>query len=97
MADLRESLDHNSIEKLFEYFSRNMLLLLCHNDKLTAQLGLIFKTEDSFEIISREFQNSISKILWFIPKKNTIINTFNYIFTHVKLKFSESENFIIIL
>ena len=93
LADLRESLESNSIEKVFQFFSKNMLLFLCHDEKLTAQLGLIFKTEDSFEIISREFQNSISKILLFIPKKNTIIDTFNYIFTHVKLKLSESEKF----
>ena len=91
LADLRESLESNSVEKVFEFYSKNMLLFLCHDEKLTAQLGLIFKTEDSFEIISREFQNSISKILSFIPKKNTIIDTFNYIFTHVKLKLSESE------
>ena len=93
LADLRESLESNSIEKVFEFYSKNMLLFLCHDEKLTAQLGLIFKTEDSFEIISCEFQNSISKILSFIPKKNTIIDTFNYIFTHVKLKLSESEKF----
>ena len=91
LADLRESLESNSVEKVFEFYSKNMLLFLCHDEKLTAQLGLIFKTEDSFEIISCEFQNSISKILSFIPKKNTIIDTFNYIFTHVKLKLSESE------
>ena len=91
LADLRESLEINSIEKVFEFYSKNMLLFLCHDEKLTTQLGLIFKTEDSFEIISREFQNSIPKILSFIPKKNTIIDTFNYIFTHVKLKLSESE------
>ena len=93
LADLRESLESNSIEKVFEFYSKNMLLFLCHDEKLTAQLGLIFKTEDSFEIISQEFQNSISKILSFIPKKNTIINTFNYIFNHIKLKLSESEKF----
>ena len=93
LADLRESLESNSIEKVFEFYSKNMLLFLCHDEKLTAQLGLIFKTEDNFEIISREFQNSISKILSFIPKKNTIIDTFNYIFNHVKLKLSESEKF----
>jgi len=91
LADLRESLESNSIEKVFEFYSKNMLLFLCHDEKLTAQLGLLFKTEDSFEIVSREFQNSIPKILSFIPKKNTIIDTFNYIFTHVKLKLSESE------
>ena len=83
LADLRESLEINSIEKVFEFYSKNMLLFLCHDEKLTAQLGLIFKTEDSFEIISREFQNSTPKILSFIPKKNTMIDTFNYIFTHV--------------
>ena len=91
LADLRESLESNSIEKVFEFFSKNTLLFLCHNEKLTAQLGLLFKTEDSFEIISREFQNSIPKILSFIPKKYTTIDTFNYIFTHVKFKLSESE------
>ena len=91
LADLRESLENNSVEKLFGFFSRNMLLFLCHDEKLTAQLGLIFKTENCFEIISRQFQNSIPKILSFIPKKNTIIDTFNYIFNHVKLKLSESE------
>ena len=93
MAAFRESLIHKSLEELFEFYCKNMLLFLCHDEKLTAQLGLIFKTEDSFKIISREFQNSISKILSFIPKKNTIIDTFNYIFTHVKLKLSESEKF----
>ena len=91
LADLRKSLESNSIEKVFEFYSRNMLLFLCHDETLTTQLGLLFKIEDSFEIISREFQNSISKILSFIPKKNTMIDTFNYIFTHVKLKLSESE------
>ena len=93
LANLRESLESNSIEKVFEFYSKNMLLFLCHDEKLTAQLGLLFKTEDSFEIVSREFQNSIPKILSFIPKKNTIIDTFNYIFNHVKLKLSESEKF----
>ena len=91
LADLRESLESNSIEKVFEFYSKNMLLFLCHDEKLTAQLGLIFKTENCFEIISRQFQNSIPKILSFIPKKNTMIDTFNYIFTYVKLKLSESE------
>ncbi|MDC0605247.1 DUF523 and DUF1722 domain-containing protein [Nitrosopumilus sp.] len=91
LANLRESLESNSVEKVFEFYSKNMLLLLCHNEKLTTQLGLIFKTEDSFDIVSHEFQNFIPKILSFIPKKNTIIDTFNYIFTHVKLKLSESE------
>ena len=91
LADLRESLGCKSIEKLFEFYSRNMLLFLCHDEKLTAQLGSIFKTENSFEIISHKFQNSISKILSCIPKKNTIIDTFNFIFNHVKLKLSESE------
>ena len=91
LADLRESLETNSIEKMFEFYSKHMLLFLCHDEKLTAKLGLIFKTEDSFETISKEFQNTVFQILLFIPKKNTIIDTFNYIFNHVDLKLSESE------
>ena len=91
LADLRESLENNSVEKLFGFFSRNMLLFLCHDEKLTAQLGSIFKIEDNFVIVSQEFKNIIPTILSCIPKKNTIIDTYNYIFSLIKSNLSESE------
>ena len=53
LADLRESLESNSIEKVFKFYSKNMLLFLCHDEKLTAQLGSIFKIEDNFVIVSQ--------------------------------------------
>jgi len=91
LADLRESLENNSIEKLFEYFSKNMLLFLCHNEKLTAELGTIFKIEDNFIVLSQEFKNIIPIILACTPKKNTIIDTYNYIFNPIKPKLSKLE------
>jgi uncharacterized protein YbbK (DUF523 family)/uncharacterized protein YbgA (DUF1722 family) len=91
LADLRESLENNSVEKLFGFFSRNMLLFLCHDKKLTAQLGSIFKIEDNFVVVSQEFKNIIPTILSCIPKKNTIIDTYNYIFSLIKSNLSESE------
>ena len=91
MAAFRESLIHKSLEELFEFYCKNMLLFLCHDEKLTAQLGLIFKTEDSFDIVSKEFQKTVHQILSFPIKNIPMIDTFNYIFNHVKLKLSESE------
>ena len=91
LADLRESLENNSVEKLFGFFSRNMLLFLCHDKKLTAQLGSIFKIEDNFVVVSQEFKNIIPTILSCIPKNNTIIDTYNYIFSLIKSNLSESE------
>ena len=91
LADLRESLENNSVEKLFGFFSRNMLLFLCHDEKLTAQLGSLFKIEDNFVIVSQEFKNIIPTILSCIPKKNKIIDTYNYIFSLIKSNLSESE------
>jgi uncharacterized protein YbbK (DUF523 family)/uncharacterized protein YbgA (DUF1722 family) len=91
LADLRESLESNSLQKLFEFFSKNMLLFLCHDEKLTAQLGLLFKTENSFIILSKKFKNTVPKILSCTPKKNTIIDTYNYIFSLIQLNLSESE------
>jgi uncharacterized protein YbbK (DUF523 family)/uncharacterized protein YbgA (DUF1722 family) len=91
LADLRESLENNSVEKLFGFFSRNMLLFLCHDKKLTAQLGSIFKIEDNFVVVSQEFKNIIPTILSCIPKKNTIIDTYNYIFSLIKSNLSEPE------
>ena len=91
LSDLRESLENNSVEKLFGFFSRNMLLFLCHDKKLTAQLGSIFKIEDNFVVVSQEFKNIIPTILSCIPKKNTIIDTYNYIFSLIKSNLSESE------
>jgi len=93
LADLRESLENNSVEKLFGFFSRNMLLFLCHDKKLTAQLGSIFKIEDNFVVVSQEFKNIIPTILSCIPKKNTIIDTYNYIFSLIKSNLSKSEKF----
>jgi uncharacterized protein YbbK (DUF523 family)/uncharacterized protein YbgA (DUF1722 family) len=93
LADLRESLENNSVEKLFGFFSRNMLLFLCHDKKLTAQLGSIFKIEDNFVVVSQEFKNIIPTILSCIPKKNTIIDTYNYIFSLIKSNLSEPEKF----
>ena len=91
LADLRESLENNSVKKLFGFFSRNMLLFLCHDEKLTAQLGSLFKIEDNFVIVSQEFKNIIPTILSCIPKKNKIIDTYNYIFSLIKSNLSESE------
>ena len=91
MAAFRESLIHKSLEELFEFYSKNILLFLCHDEKSTAQLGLIFKTEDSFDIVSKEFQKTVHQILSSPIKSIPMIDTFNYIFNHVKLKLSESE------
>ena len=91
LADLRESLESNSIEKVFEFYSKNMLLFLCHDKKLTTQLGSIFKIEDNFVIVSQEFKNVVPTILSCVPKKNAIIDTYNYIFSLIKSNLSESE------
>jgi len=91
LADLRESLESNSIEKVFEFYSKNMLLFLCHDEKLTAQLGSIFKIEDNFVIVSQEFKKVVPKILSCFPKKNAIIDTYNYIFSLIKSNLFESE------
>jgi uncharacterized protein YbgA (DUF1722 family) len=84
-------LEEQSIEKLFEFYSKNMLLFLCHDEKLTAELGLIFRTEDDFEIISKKFEIVAYEILSSPVKKTPMVDTFDYMFDHVKSKLSESE------
>ena len=91
LANLRESLNENSVDKLFEFYSKNMLLFLCHNEKLTAELGLLFRTEDNFDIMSKDLVNIIYQIISSPVKKTPMINTFDYMFKHVKSKLSESE------
>ena len=91
LANLRESLELQSIEKLFEFYSKNMLLFLCHDEKLTAELGLIFRGEDDFKIISKKFQNLVYEILSFPIKKSPMIDTFDYMFHYVKSRLSKSE------
>jgi uncharacterized protein YbgA (DUF1722 family) len=84
-------LEEQSIEKLFEFYSKNMLLFLCHDEKLTADLGLIFRTEDDFQIISKKFEKIAYDILSSPVKKTPMVDTFDYMFDHVKSKLSESE------
>ena len=91
LANLRESLELQSVEKLFEFYSKNMLLFLCHDEKLTAELGVLFANEDNFKIISKKFENIIYEILSFPIQKSPMINTFDYMFNFVKSKLSESE------
>ena len=91
LANLRESLELQSVEKLFEFYSKNMLLFLCHDEKLTAELGVLFANEDNFKIISKKFENIIYEILSFPNQKSPMINTFDYMFNFVKSKLSESE------
>ena len=91
LANLRESLELQSVEKLFEFYSKNMLLFLCHDEKLTAELGVLFTNEDNFKIISKKFENIIYKILSFPIQKSPMINTFDYMFSFVKSKLSEFE------
>ena len=91
LANLRESLELQSVEKLFEFYSKNMLLFLCHDEKLTAELGVLFTHEDNFKIISKKFENIIYEILSFPIQKSPMMNTFDYMFNFVKSKLSESE------
>ncbi len=91
LANLRESLKQQSMEKLFEFYSKNMLLFLCHDEKLTAELGLLFRIQDDFAIISKKFQKIAYDILSLPVKKAPMINTFEYMYNFVKLKLSESE------
>ncbi|MGB1429499.1 MAG: YbgA family protein [Nitrosopumilus sp.] len=91
LANLRESLKQQSMEKLFEFYSKNMLLFLCHDEKLTAELGLLFRIQDDFAIISKKFQKIAYDALSFPVKKAPMINTFEYMYNFVKLKLSESE------
>lgn len=91
LANLRESLKQQSMEKLFEFYSKNMLLFLCHDEKLTAELGLLFRIQDDFAIISKKFQKIAYDVLSSPVKKAPMINTFEYMYNFVKLKLSESE------
>jgi len=91
LANLRESLELQSVEKLFEFYSKNMLLFLCHDEKLTAELGVLFALNKNFKIISKKFENIIYEILSFPIQKSPMINTFDYMFNFVKSKLSESE------
>jgi uncharacterized protein YbgA (DUF1722 family) len=91
LAHLRESLEFKEIKKLIEFHSKNMLLFLCHDEELTVKLGLILKSNDDFKIIANQYKNIVYSILSSIPKKNSIIDTFNYIFTPVRSKLSSSE------
>ena len=91
LANLRESLKQQSMEKLFEFYSKNMLLFLCHDEKLTAELGLLFRIQDDFAIISKKFQKITYDALSSPVKKAPMINTFEYMYNFVKLKLSESE------
>ena len=68
-----------------------MLLFLCHDEKLTAELGVLFTNEDNFKIISKKFENIIYEILSFPIQKSPMMNTFDYMFNFVKSKLSESE------
>ena len=91
LAGLRESINENSLDKLFEFYSKNLLLFLCHDEKLTAELGLLFRTEDNFEILSKNIQNIVYGIISSPVKKTPMIDTFDYMFKHVKSNLSESE------
>ena len=91
LANLRESLESQSIAKLFEFYSKNMLLFLCHDEKLTAELGVVFRIEDDFKIISKKFQNIVYDILSFPIQKSPMIDTFDYMFHYVESKLSQSE------
>ena len=91
LANLRESLESQSIAKLFEFYSKNMLLFLCHDEKLTAELGVVFRIEDDFKIISKKFQNIVYDILSFPIQKSPMIDTFDHMFHYVESKLSQSE------
>ncbi len=91
LAHLRESLEFKEIKKLNQFHSKNMLLFLCHDEELTVKLGLILKSNDDFKIIANQYKNIVYSILSSIPKKNSIIDTFNYIFTPIRSKLSSSE------
>ena len=68
-----------------------MLLFLCHDEKLTAELGVVFRIEDDFKIISKKFQNIVYDILSFPIQKSPMIDTFDYMFHYVESKLSQSE------
>ena len=91
LAYLRESLQFKQIEKLIYFHSKNILLFLCYDEDLTVKLGLILKSSDDFKIIASKYKNIVYSILSSIPKKNSIIDTFNYIFTPIRSKLSSSE------
>jgi len=91
LAYLRESLQLKQIEKLIYFHSKNILLFLCYDEDLTVKLGLILKSSDDFKIIASKYKNIVYSILSSIPKKNSIIDTFNYIFTPIRSKLSSSE------
>ena len=91
LAYLRESLQFKQIEKLIYFHSKNILLFLCYDEDLTVKLGLILKSSDDFKIIASKYKNIVYSILSSIPKKNSIIDTFNYIFTPICSKLSSSE------
>jgi len=91
LAYLRESLQLKQIEKLIYFHSKNILLFLCYDEDLTVKLGLILKSSDDFKIIASKYKNIVYSILSSIPKKNSIIDTFNYIFTPICSKLSSSE------
>ena len=91
LAYLRESLQFKQIEKLIYFHSKNILLFLCYDEYLTVKLGLILKSSDDFKIIASKYKNIVYSILSSIPKKNSIIDTFNYIFTPICSKLSSSE------
>jgi len=91
LAHLRESLEFKEIKKLNQFHSKNMLLFLCHDEELTVKLGLILKSNDDFELIADNYKNIVNSILSSVPKKSSIINTFNYIFTPISSKLSSSE------
>ena len=91
LAYLRESLQFKQIEKLIYFHSKNILLFLCYDEDLTVKLGLILKSSDDFKIIASKYKNIVYSILSSMPKKNSIIDTFNYIFTPIRSKLSSSE------
>jgi len=91
LAYLRESLQLKQIEKLIYFHSKNILLFLCYDEDLTVKLGLILKSSDDFKIIASKYKNIVYSILSSMPKKNSIIDTFNYIFTPIRSKLSSSE------
>ncbi len=91
LAHLRESLQFQQIEKLIYFHSKNMLLFLCYDEELTVELGLILKSNDDFKLIASKYKNIVHSILSSIPKKNSIIDTFSYIFTPIRSKLSSAE------
>ncbi len=91
MARLRKALESRNTDPLNDFYSKNSLLFLCYSKELTTELGLLLKNNKEVDSIESKCKNLVYSILTRIPEKNSILNTFHFIFNLIKSNLSGLE------